>query len=111
MVVTDVKTLREWLQPEDTVLEHITKYTSQFAQDREESTCLWVAPHLTRFMKGDQKTLAITGRPGSGKSILATVINDHLQSPIGGVSYQSIFVPISKSLREEVSSRQANIRN
>ncbi|KAL4789684.1 hypothetical protein BDV19DRAFT_396748 [Aspergillus venezuelensis] len=78
-------TTGQWLEPEDPVLEHIVKDTSQFAQDREESTCLW-------------RLIAVTGVPGSGKSILATVINDHLQHPIGGVSYQPIFVLLNSRI-------------
>ncbi|KAL4803383.1 NACHT domain protein [Aspergillus unguis] len=93
--VADIKTIREWLEPEDPVVTHINKFTAQFAQEREESTCLWVTPYLTRFLKGQQSTLTIAGVPGSGKSVLATVINDHLQHPIGGVSYMPLFVPIN----------------
>ncbi|KAL3448230.1 hypothetical protein BJX65DRAFT_295132 [Aspergillus insuetus] len=95
---TEIKTLRQWLEPEDPVLTHVTKFTAQFAQEREESTCLWLNPYITRFLKSDRKTLAITGKPGSGKSILATVINDQLQHPIGGVSYMPLFVPINSRI-------------
>ncbi|KAJ0421188.1 hypothetical protein BJY00DRAFT_312374 [Aspergillus carlsbadensis] len=95
---TEIKTLRQWLEPEDPVLTHITKFTAQFAQEREESTCLWLNPYITRFLKSDQRTLAITGKPGSGKSILATVINDQLQHPIGGVNYMPLFIPINSRI-------------
>ncbi|KAL6229357.1 hypothetical protein BDW75DRAFT_245812 [Aspergillus navahoensis] len=95
---TEIKTIRQWLEPEDPLLTHITKFTAQFAQEREESTCLWLNPYITRFLKSDQKTLAITGKPGCGKSILATVINDQLQHPIGGVSYMPLFVPINSRI-------------
>jgi ABC-type polysaccharide/polyol phosphate transport system ATPase subunit len=88
--------IKRWLEPEDPVLANVVEATSQFAQEREESTCVWMLPHLTRFLKLDQQMLTITGSPGSGKSILATVINDHLQQPVGDVSYRSIFVPISE---------------
>ena len=90
-----LETIRQWLEPEDPALGNIIESTAQFAQEREESTCLWLMPYLNRFLKGEQHTMAITGQPGSGKSILATVINDHLQYPIGGVNYKSIFVPIN----------------
>ncbi|KAL2842894.1 NACHT domain protein [Aspergillus pseudoustus] len=95
---TEIKTLRQWLEPEDRVLSDITKFTAQFAQEREESTCLWLNPYITRFLKSDQNTLAIVGKPGSGKSILGTVINDQLQHPIGGVSYRPLFVPINSRI-------------
>lgn len=90
-----LETIRQWLEPEDPVLGNITERTAQFAQEREESTCLWLMPYLNRFLKSDQHTMVITGQPGSGKSILATVINDQLQYPIGGINYKSIFVPIN----------------
>jgi DNA replication protein DnaC len=90
-----VKTIKNWLEPEDPILSNFNEFTAHFAQEREESTCLWMAPYLTRFLKSDQKTLFISGKPGSGKTILAMVINDYLQYPIGGVMYKSIFAPMS----------------
>jgi DNA replication protein DnaC len=96
-LVTQVKTVKNWLEPEDPILSNIAEFTAHFAQEREESTCLWMAPYLARFLQSGRKTLSISGKPGSGKTILATVINDYLQHPIGGVMYKSIFVPISKS--------------
>lgn len=93
--MTKVKTIKNWLEPEDPILSNFNEFTAHFAQEREESTCLWMAPYLTRFLKSDQKTLFISGKPGSGKTILAMVINDYLQYPIGGVMYKSIFAPMS----------------
>lgn len=100
-----LETIRQWLEPEDPVLANITESTAHFAQEREESTCLWLMPYLNRFLKGEQHTMAITGRPGSGKSILATVINDHLQYPIGSVNYKSIFVPINSRVPANTTPR------
>lgn len=97
VVVSEVKTIKHWLAPEDRVLANVAETTSHLAQDREELTCLWVGPYLTRFLKNTQyKSLSLAGKPGSGKTVLASVIVDHLQHPIGGVSYQTLFVPISK---------------
>ncbi|KAE8360311.1 hypothetical protein BDV27DRAFT_167921 [Aspergillus caelatus] len=93
--VTDTKTIKRWLEPEDPVLANVVEATAQLAQEREESTCVWMMPYLNRFLKGNRQTLAISGNPASGKSILATVINDHLQHPVGDVSYRTIFVPIN----------------
>lgn len=59
-------------------------------------TCLWMAPYLTHFLKSDKSTLSFTGKPGSGKTVLASVIVDRLQDPIGGTSFKTLFVPISK---------------
>ncbi|KAL5045392.1 hypothetical protein BDW71DRAFT_208465 [Aspergillus fruticulosus] len=105
--VTQVKTIKNWLGVEDPVLGNIAEFTAHFAQEREESTCLWMAPYLTRFLKSNQKTLFISGKPGSGKPILATVINDHLQYPIGGAMYKSIFVPINARVPASTTPRAA----
>ncbi|KAL4899857.1 hypothetical protein BDW74DRAFT_188878 [Aspergillus multicolor] len=94
----EIKLIHEWLEPEDPVLKDITNFTAQLAHEREESTCLWLNPYLARFLKSDEKTLAIVGKPGSGKSILATVINDQLQHPIGGVNYRPLFIPINSRI-------------
>jgi len=65
------------------------------AHDREGFTCSWVAPHLTRFLTGQDKILSISGQPGSGKSVLSSVIVEYLQRPIAGVHYNALYIPIS----------------
>lgn len=57
-----------------------------------------MAPYLTHFLKSENRTLAFSGKPGSGKTVLASVIVDRLQDPIGGIKYKTIFVPISEFL-------------
>lgn len=91
-----VKAVKSWLAPEDRVLSHLAENTSHLAHEREEMTCLWMAPYLTHFLKSDKSTLSFTGKPGSGKTVLASVIVDRLQDPIGGTTYKTLFVPISK---------------
>ncbi|KAJ5536107.1 hypothetical protein N7513_009293 [Penicillium frequentans] len=90
-----INTLKDWLQPEDPALAHVTEALAPSAQEREEATCMWVRPYLTRFLKGEQQVLSITGKPGSGKTVLSTVINDYLQHPVGGMRYTSILAPIN----------------
>ncbi|KAI2899032.1 hypothetical protein CBS63078_7386 [Aspergillus niger] len=103
--VTEIKTIRSWLEPEDPALTNITENTAHFAQEREESTCLWVAQYLTRFLKSNNQVLSFVGKPGSGKSILSTVINDHLQHPVGGVTYKPIFAPINGRVAANTTPR------
>jgi hypothetical protein len=103
--VSIIKSIRGWLTPEDHALYDVVKAASHLAHDREELTCLWVAPHLTRFLRGSDTSLSITGAPGSGKTVLSSVIVDHLQHPIGGVSYNAIFVPINKRIPAEATRR------
>ncbi|KAF7589548.1 hypothetical protein BBP40_004171 [Aspergillus hancockii] len=101
-----VKQIQAWLAPEDRVLADVADATSQLAQDREELTCLWVKQYLTRFLKSQQlRILSLAGKPGSGKSVLASVIVDHLQHPIGGVSYKTLFVPLNGRIFAETTPR------
>ncbi|KAL5360588.1 hypothetical protein BJX96DRAFT_175444 [Aspergillus floccosus] len=93
--VSEIQTIKHWLEPEDPVLANVTQNAAHLAQDREELTCLWMTPYLARFLKSEKKILSISGKPGSGKTILSSVMIDNLQYPIGGVSYKPIFVPIN----------------
>ena len=95
-IVSDVSAVRVWLRPDDPVIQDAVNSHSQMAHNREELTCLWVGPRLGRFLKSEQKSLSISGKPGSGKTVLSSVIVDCLQHPIGGVTYSTIFVPISE---------------
>jgi DNA replication protein DnaC len=83
---------------EDRVLSHLAENTSHLAHEREELTCLWMGSYLTRFLKSPETTLSFSGKPGSGKTVLASVIVDRLQGQIGGVTYKALFVPISEFL-------------
>ncbi|KAJ5322016.1 uncharacterized protein N7506_011146 [Penicillium brevicompactum] len=102
-LVSVVKSIRTWLSPEDRVLSHLAENTSHLAYEREEMTCLWMNPYLTHFLKSDKHALAFTGAPGSGKTVLASVIVDRLQDHIGGVTYKSLFVPINARIPAETT--------
>ncbi|KAL4918872.1 NACHT domain protein [Aspergillus aurantiobrunneus] len=108
--LSEVKAIKSWLAPEDPVLTKVAANSSHLAHDREELTCLWLGPYLTRFLNGSRKSLAIYGPPGSGKTVLASVINDHLQHKIGGVQYKTVFVPINGRVQAQRSPR-AVVRN
>ncbi|EAW23842.1 NACHT domain protein [Aspergillus fischeri NRRL 181] len=103
--VSDPKAIKLWLSPEDRVLGNVAEQSSHLAHDREEMTCLWMAPYLARFLKSPLKTLAIAGKPGSGRTVLASVIVDQLQHTIGGVSYATLFVPINARVPAEATPR------
>ncbi|KAJ6028412.1 hypothetical protein N7540_003988 [Penicillium herquei] len=101
--VSVVKAVRAWLAPEDRVLAHLAENTSHLAHEREEMTCLWVSSYLSHFLKSSNRALAITGKPGSGKTVTASVIIDRLQDPIGGVSYKTLYVPINARVPAETT--------
>ncbi|KAJ5622922.1 hypothetical protein N7490_011527 [Penicillium lividum] len=102
--VSIVRDVRAWLAPEDRVLAHLAENTSQLAHEREEMTCLWVSHYLTHFLKSQNRTLAITGKPGSGKTVTASVIIDRLQDPIAGVSYKTLYIPINARVPAETTT-------
>ncbi|KAJ5516016.1 Tetratricopeptide-like helical [Penicillium freii] len=66
-----INILKRWLQPEDPVVADASEATVPSAQEREEATCMWVKPYLTRFLKGDEQVLSVTGKPGSDGRIPA----------------------------------------
>ncbi|KAI1854293.1 hypothetical protein JX266_001434 [Neoarthrinium moseri] len=103
--VSDVKSIKQWLTPEDRALAKTAAGSSLLAHDREELTCLWVGSNLARFLKGQEKILSISGKPGSGKTIVSSVIVDYLQRPISGVRYNALFIPINSRVSAETSSR------
>lgn len=105
VAVSDVKSIKAWVAPEDRVLTNVAVGVSLLAQDREELTCLWVGPYLTRFLRSPQKSMSICGKSGSGKTIVSSVLVDYLQRPIGGVNYKCIFVPINSRIPSETSAR------
>jgi hypothetical protein len=102
--VSVVKSVRGWLAPEDRVLNHLAENSSHLAHEREELTCLWMGHYLTRFLKDKhQRALSFYGKPGSGKTVLASVIVDRLQDQIGGNTYKSLFVPINARIPAETT--------
>ncbi|KAH7016094.1 uncharacterized protein B0I36DRAFT_368709 [Microdochium trichocladiopsis] len=103
--VSQIRAIKAWIAPEDQVLSRVVNSTSQSAHDREELTCLYIGAYLTRFLKGSQKTMALSGPPGSGKTVLASVIFDYLQHPIAGVNYSALFVPINGHVPGETTPR------
>ncbi|GAM43620.1 hypothetical protein TCE0_060f18575 [Talaromyces pinophilus] len=103
-LVSEIKSIQQWLAPEDRVLAHFAKNTPHLAQDREEFTCLWLDPYLSRFLKSQQlKGLSISGTPGAGKTVLASVIVDHLQHPFGDIIYDTVFVSINTCIMVETA--------
>ncbi|EEP82083.1 conserved hypothetical protein [Uncinocarpus reesii 1704] len=101
--VFEVKAIRSWLAPEDRALNHLADNSSYLAHDREELTCLWMGQYLTQFLKSQQKHLSIAGPPGSGKTVLASVIVDYLQHSCAGASYQPLLVSINGRIPAQTS--------
>lgn len=93
--MAEIDTIRTWLTPDDRIVDSVADSTSHLAHDREELTCLWIGPYLARFLTSGTKTLTIMGKPGAGKTVLSSVVVDHLQQPIGDIFYNTLYIPIS----------------
>ena len=94
--MADIVSVKSWLTPDDAVIASLADSASHLDHERQELTCLWIGPYLTRFLAGSAKTLSLSGKAGSGKTVLASVVVNHLQHPIGGVFYNTLYIPISK---------------
>jgi Cdc6-like AAA superfamily ATPase len=104
--VSVVKHVKCWLAPEDRVLAQVVSGgVSHLAQDRVELTCLWVGPHLARFLKGQDRVFSINGKPGCGKTVASSVIVDYLQRPISGVNYSALYISIDSNVPVECVTR------
>ncbi|RMZ83471.1 hypothetical protein DV737_g1596, partial [Chaetothyriales sp. CBS 132003] len=101
-----IKTLRSWLAAEDSVLKYKLGDHTSLVNDRQQLTCLWAQPYLTKFLNSREGTLAITGPPGSGKSVLAGTIVDTVQRQSARKSYAVLFVPVNDRVKVQSTSLQ-----
>ncbi|EXJ84870.1 hypothetical protein A1O3_05545 [Capronia epimyces CBS 606.96] len=108
--LVDIKTLRAWLAIQDNILKYKSGDHTALVNDRQQLTCLWVQPYLTRFLNGGQNSLAIVGPPGSGKTVLAGTIVDAVQRSSSRKSYTVLFVPINARAKSQAASLHV-IRN
>lgn len=108
--VASIKTLRSWLAIEDNVLKYKSGDHTTLVNDRQQLTCLWVQPYLTRFLNSGRDALSITGPAGSGKTVLAGTIVDTVQRNNSRKSYTVLFVPINARTKSQATSLHV-IRN
>ncbi|KAJ9640689.1 hypothetical protein H2204_003318 [Knufia peltigerae] len=98
------RSLRSWLSIQDSILKYKWGDHTMLVNDRQQLTCLWAQPYLTRFLNSGKKSLAITGPPGSGKTVLAGTIVDTVQRIHSKNSYTVLFVPINGRTKVQASS-------
>ncbi|KAJ5102457.1 hypothetical protein N7532_002986 [Penicillium argentinense] len=96
-----VNKIRSWLVPNDPVIAALAQPTSYYVNVREEMTCRWITPYLKQW-EGDQYTqIHITGHRGSGKSILSSVILDHLHDAVDANACLNLSVSIGARIPVE----------
>ncbi|ERT03366.1 hypothetical protein HMPREF1624_01679 [Sporothrix schenckii ATCC 58251] len=79
--------LRNRLNPESEAFRHALY--AELAEDleRAEDTCEWIKSDLVEYLQSKEKILAVTGAPGSGKTVLADWIEERLQRPLNNATY------------------------
>lgn len=92
-----IETIRDWLAPQDKVIEFLSSNHISLATRPEDYTCIWFQPHLNQFFKHDEKVLLVEGKSGSGKTTLANWVVNRLQRPVGGRVIPSLNFFFSKS--------------
>lgn len=78
----NVRAIREFLTPQDSVVKTIMSNQSYSEARRAEYTCEWFATPLRKFTRNGKKVLLVTGAASTGKSVLARWIHEKLQESI-----------------------------
>lgn len=98
-----IETIRDWLAPQDKVIEFLSSNHISLATRPEDYTCIWFQPHLNQFFKHDEKVLLVEGKSGSGKTTLANWVVNRLQRPVGGRVIPSLNFFFSSSISAQAS--------
>lgn len=99
-----IGTIREWLEPGDSVLKLLASDRFAAKVNRAEFTCEWFQSHLMDFIRGSNQTFAITGPTGSGKTVLAGWIEERLQRQLARKSHETIEYRFESDLPTEATS-------
>ncbi|KAI9044696.1 tetratricopeptide repeat protein [Aspergillus affinis] len=91
-----------WLAPDDEVVATLNESGSCIPGERGEWTCRWIYSPLTRWRKGEGRLLHITGRSGSGKSVLSSAVLDKFKDA-RRVTFTTLFVPISTKISAQTT--------
>lgn len=93
----DIAALREFLEPSDRIVKSIVTTKTAKRTSREEFTCEWFAEPLNDFTNSTRdKMLLVTGKSGSGKSVLSEWATERLFRAEGNSAYDVIAVEVGK---------------
>lgn len=91
-----INVLKRWLVPSDPVVSSLTTDHTTHLAGQAEFTCQWFQKPLSNFAQSESMVMAVTGREGSGKTVLSASIIERLQRSLGRTSFSTLFYSISK---------------
>lgn len=100
----DINAIRRLLSPYDHTTEFLLFKSVSTRLMRQEFTCEWFDSHLMYFMRSKDSNLLVTGKPGSGKSVLTDFIVERLQRLHGSKATDVVTYKIQPDLVAETTS-------
>ncbi|KUJ18660.1 uncharacterized protein LY89DRAFT_683570, partial [Mollisia scopiformis] len=98
-----VELIREFLIPHDRVTRLLTT-TRTTRTTRADFTCEWFDRYLTDFMRSGKERLIVSGKPRTGKSVLAEWTIERLQTLSGRRASEVISYSIDPDLKNELTT-------
>ena len=90
------ETIRQKLSASDEQLKVLTTVRLADKSERSEGTCEWIQDHLLDFLRSGDKLFTLTGKSGSGKSMLMDWMKERLSRPLGRKSYETLSYAFGK---------------
>ncbi|GAB7346847.1 hypothetical protein MBLNU459_g1933t1 [Dothideomycetes sp. NU459] len=100
----DINELRRLLSPYDHTTAFLLFKSVSTRLMRQEFTCEWFDSHLMYFMRSKDNNLLVTGKAGSGKSVLTDWIVERLQRLHGAKATDVVTYKIQPDLVSETTS-------
>lgn len=95
MISYSVDQIRRFLSPFDSTVASIIQSLGS-RQTRTEFTCEWFDGHLMSFIRSKDRNLLVSGKPGTGKSVLTDWIIERLERLQGAKATDVIYYKIRK---------------
>ena len=92
----NVREIRNFLSPQDSVVETIMSNRLYSESRRAEYTCEWFSTPLRSFMRNGKKVMLVSGAASTGKSVLARWIHEKLQESVDDDPYDIITYSVGK---------------